>query len=130
MPEVADILTYLVDESAKFHAALAGAVAKWSESGAVPPALLSSKKAKRAKSTRAKSGYSLFVADHIASLKKEGVTSLREKGKGKEEGKRGESGERDKRGEIGRTPPSPGPDLATHPHPPLFFPFPYHSPIN
>jgi hypothetical protein len=102
MPEVAEILTYLVDESAKFHAALAGAVAKWNESGSVPPALLkAAKKAKRVgKSTRAKSGYTLFVTDHIASLKKDGVMTSREKGKGKPDGE----GEREGRAGRGGEP--------------------------
>ena len=94
MPEVAEILTFLVDESAKFHAALAGAVSKWAETGAVPPALLaaSKKRGKKEKSDRAKrapSGYTLFVTDHIASLKKEGVMTSREKGKGEEGGREG-----------------------------------------
>jgi len=86
MTAVGPILAYMADETAKFHVALAGAFKSWAESGTVPPPLVSSKKAKRAVkaggAARAKSGYSMFVAEFIAGLKREGVASLREKGKG------------------------------------------------
>jgi hypothetical protein len=96
--DVGPILAYVIDEQAKFNIALAAAFKSWAESGTVPQPIVSAKKAKRSKSaggaSRAKSGYSMFVAEFIAGLKRDGVASLREKGKGMRGGGKVEEEER------------------------------------
>ena len=94
MSDPSAILTFLVDESAKFHNALAAAVKAWADSGSVPKELIPTPKKtkqKRAKSLipRKPSGYTLFVTEHIANLRAEGIMSSKEKGKGEEEGRDG-----------------------------------------